>query len=363
MLSNNQQAFLQLVRAGLWEKEVRLSQYGDVDFDEMYRLAQEQSVIGLVAAGVERVVDIKVPKEIVFQFVGTTMQLEQRNLSMNRFVTKLFGKLKEKGVYALLVKGQGIAQCFERPLWRAAGDVDLLLDAKNYEKSKTLLSPLADEVDSEDVCKKHQALKMEGFDVELHGRMPFLISNRVDKCIDSVILNSLSDDGKREWLINNDVVYLPNADNDIILVFTHFLRHFFVEGVGLRQICDWCRLLWTYKDSLNYGLLESRIRKMGLMTEWRAFASLAVDTLGMPAETMPFYDVRYKDKADKVLRRVLKSGNFGHNNDLSYRIRYKGISYKIVATWRRFFDFASLAHVFPIDAPKFFLTYLFSKAK
>ena len=127
MLSNNQQAFLQFVRAGLWEKEVRLSQYGDVDFDEMYRLAQEQSVIGLVAAGVERVVDIKVPKEIVFQFVGTTMQLEQRNLSMNRFVTKLFGQLKEKGVYALLVKGQGIAQCFERPLWRMAGDVDLLI--------------------------------------------------------------------------------------------------------------------------------------------------------------------------------------------------------------------------------------------
>lgn len=363
MLSNNQQAFLQLVRAGLWEKEVRLSQYGDVDFDEMYRLAQEQSVIGLVAAGVERVVDIKDPKEIVFQFVGTTMQLEQRNLSMNRFVTKLFGKFKEKGVYALLVKGQGIAQCFERPLWRMAGDVDLLLDVKNYEKSKDLLSPLADEVDSEDISKKHQALKMEGFDVELHGRMPFLISKRVDDGIDKVLNDIFCRGNVRSWNCDGTQVFLPSPDNDVILVFTHFLHHFFIEGVGLRQICDWCRLLYSYRDSLRYGLLESRIRKMGLMTEWRAFASLAVDTLGMPAEAMPFYDVRFKDKAEKVLMRVLKSGNFGYNNDLSYRIRYKGISYKIVATWRRFFDFASLAHVFPIDAPKFFLTYLFSKAK
>ncbi len=363
MLSNNQQAFLQLVRAGLWEKEVRLSQYGDVDFDEMYRLAQEQSVIGLVAAGIERVVDIKVPKEIVFQFVGTTMQLEQRNLSMNRFVTKLFGKLKEKGVYVLLVKGQGIAQCFERPLWRAAGDVDLLLDAKNYEKSKKLLSPLADEVDSEDISKKHQALKMEGFDVELHGRMPFLISKRVDDGVDEVLNDIFCGGNVRSWNCYGTQVFLPSPDNDVILVFTHFLHHFFIEGVGLRQICDWCRLLYSYRDSLRYGLLESRIRKMGLMTEWRAFASLAVDTLGMPAEAMPFYDVRFKDKAYKILRRVLKSGNFGHNNDLSYRIRYKGISYKIVATWRRFFDFASLAHVFPIDTPKFFLTFLFSKAK
>ena len=98
------------------------------------------------------------------------------------------------------------------------------------------------------------------------------------------------------------------------------------------------------------------------MTEWKAFASLAVDTLGMPAEAMPFYDARFKDKADRVLRRVLKSGNFGHNNDLSYRTKYKGFSYKLVAAWRRFVDFASLVPVFPVDAPKYFFTYMFNKA-
>lgn len=63
-----------------------------------------------------------------------------------------------------------------------------------------------------------------------------------------------------------------------------------------------------------------------------------------------------------VLRRVLKSGNFGHNNDLSYRARYSGITYKIVAAWRRMRDFVSLVPVFPVDAPKFFFTYLFNKA-
>ena len=50
-LNNNQQAFLELVRAGLWEKDACLLQYGNIDFQEVYRLAQEQSVVGLVAAG------------------------------------------------------------------------------------------------------------------------------------------------------------------------------------------------------------------------------------------------------------------------------------------------------------------------
>ena len=31
---------------------------------------------------------------------------------------QIVDKMREKDIYTLLVKGQGIAQCFERPLWR-----------------------------------------------------------------------------------------------------------------------------------------------------------------------------------------------------------------------------------------------------
>lgn len=360
---NNTKAFIVLVRAGLWEKEARLSQYGEVDFSEIYHLAEEQSVIGLVSAGLEHVTDYNTPKEIILQFVGSTLQLEQRNQHMNVFLKWLVEKLKAEGVSALLVKGQGIAHCYERPLWRASGDVDLLLDSENYEKAKKVLKPLSDAVAEEETLTKHQALTIRGFEVELHGRMPFLLSRCVDTVIDVAIKESTSEGKVRVWNYDGTEIYLPAVDNDVMLVFTHFLHHFFIEGVGLRQICDWCRLLWTYRSELNVVLLEQRLQKMGLMTEWKVFASLAVEILGMPEDAMPFYDSRFKVKVERVLRRILECGNFGHNNDLSYRIRYKGISYKIVATWRRFFDFASLAHVFPIDAPKFFLTYLFSKAK
>ena len=64
-----------------------------------------------------------------------------------------------------------------------------------------------------------------------------------------------------------------------------------------------------------------------------------------------------------MLDRVLKSGNFGHNNDLSYRKRYSGMTYKIVAAWRRFLDFSSLIPVFPLDAPRFFWNYMLQKVK
>ena len=48
MLSNNTKAFFELVRAGRWEKEAQLSQYGSIDFNEILRLSEEQSVVGML---------------------------------------------------------------------------------------------------------------------------------------------------------------------------------------------------------------------------------------------------------------------------------------------------------------------------
>lgn len=115
-LDNNTKAFLELVRAGLWEKEARLSQFGRVDYEEVMRLAEEQSVVGLVAAGIDGIKKLRedgfaIPIEIKLQFIGQSLQIEQRNQAMNRFISELVEKMREKGIYTLLVKGQGIAQC------------------------------------------------------------------------------------------------------------------------------------------------------------------------------------------------------------------------------------------------------------
>ena len=54
-MDNCIQAFVVLVRVGLWEKEARLVPFGKVGFEEVYRLASQQSVVGLVAVGLEHV--------------------------------------------------------------------------------------------------------------------------------------------------------------------------------------------------------------------------------------------------------------------------------------------------------------------
>lgn len=348
----NQQAFFALVCSGLWEKDAKLSQYGSIDFNEIFRLSEEQSVVGLVAAGIEHVDDVKIPQEVALQFAAQTLQLEQRNLLMNGFVAELIESLRRGGIYCLLVKGQGIAQCYERPLWRACGDVDLLLSSDNYNKTKTYLVPLANSVDEEKPYDLHLALSIDSWEVELHGTIRSGLWRRLDSTLDAV-QNSLFYEGKvRSWMNDSIQVFLPNQDEDVLIVFSHILQHFFRGGVGLRQICDWCRLLWKYKDSINNLLLETRIKNAGIMSEWRTFAALSVDFLGMPSEAIPYYDSspHWSKKASKAMRYILSVGNFGHNRDNSF---YQDQSYfkrKIKAVLRRFEEFIIHFKIFPIDA-------------
>ena len=320
MIGENYKAFLALVRAGLWEKDVRLLPFGEVNFSNVQSIAEEQKVIGLVAAGLEHITDCRPVQKDVMQFIGRTMHIEQRNQAMNYFIGVMVERMREEGIFTLLVKGQGVAQCYERPLWRHSGDVDFLLDAENYRKAKAYLLPLSSSNKNEERYSRHLGISIDPWYVEIHGTLRSGLSARVDKVIDAVQAEVFRDGKVRTWKNDATEVYLPAPDHDVFLVFTHFIKHLYKEGVSLRQLCDWCRLLWTYRSELDVTLQDRWLRQAGLMDEWQVFAALAVDYLGMPAQAMPLFDVRQKEdgsceiddrlsrKAEQLLSFVLSGG-------------------------------------------------------
>lgn len=347
----NINALFALVRIGLWghtettEITEKIS-WENMDWNEVLRPAQEQAVTGLIAQGIETVQGewIKVhgsslvPQEVVLQFVGATLQMEQRNRAMNGFIAETVDEMRKEGIYTLLVKGQGIAQCYERPLWRLSGDVDFFLSADIYEKAKRFLMARSCGNKPERLYSKEQGINVGGWYVEVHGTLRVGLSTRVDKTIDEVQNDVFYNGNVRLWMNGNTQVFLPGADDDVFFVFTHFVKHFYKEGgVTLRQLCDWCRLLWTFRDKLDSRLLESRIKRAGLMSEWRAFAVVAVEYLGMPVEAMPLYGSRlrvngsrFAKKAEYIVAFILKGGE-----------------------WRKWRDTMTVARIFPWNTLKF----------
>lgn len=358
----NISVFWDLIKTGLWEDaDVNLHLNDKVDWEEVYQLATEQSVVGLVLAGIERSI-VKPPQELLLQWIGEVQMLEQQNKEMNQFIAELIEKLRKVDIYTLLLKGQGVAQCYEKPLWRTSGDVDLFLSDSNYEKAKKYLSSLASSTEKEVDYDKHLGMTIGQWVVELHGSIRSGLSSRVDKVLNNIQHDIFCGGNVRSWVNGKTHIFLLKVENDAFYVFTHILQHFYKEGVGLRQVCDWCRLLYTYKDSMNYGLLESRIKRAGLMSEWRCFATLAVEYLGMPVDAMPFYSnsLKWNKKADRIMEFILKSGNMGHNRDMSHFSKYPYLVRKCVSMGRRIGDLYNHARIFPVDSLKFFPRIMFN---
>lgn len=321
MTNNNQQAFFELVRAGLWSdgnSDIRID--GTTDWQDVYRLATEQSVLGLVLAGLEYS-DIKPPKVLLLQWIGEVQLIEQRNKAMNAFVAEAIGALREQDIYALLVKGQGIAQCYEKPLWRPPGDIDLFLSKDNYGKAVSFFKNRYSNYKDGGRYSQEYAFYTDQWMIEVHGTLRTCLSSRIDKVVDTVQKSVFYGENVRSWENNGTLVFLPAPTEDVFLVFTHFIKHFYKEGMTLRQVCDWCRLLYTFRDSLYYGTLEQRIKSAGLMNEWNAFAAFAVEYLGMPIEAIPLYSKaeKWSRKAEKIVDFILKGGEWGKWKD-TYRV-------------------------------------------
>lgn len=182
----------------------------------------------------------------------------------------------------------------------------------------------------------------------------------------------------------------------MIFVFTHILQHFFRGGIGLRQVCDWCRLLWTYRERIDRDLLLRRLREMGIVSEWQAFGAFAVEYLGLPLSVYRLLlledDVNpletcgtseqaranenvnlkletwnlkpsLRRKARRICRVVMEAGNFGYNKDNSYRSKYPKLVEKSITFFRRLGEYGWLFLIFPADAPRFFVTYVGRRTK
>ena len=348
--------FFELLRAGLWEKSARLPADEPLDLPGIQLLAKEQSVTGLVTAGLEHVEGRRVDKQTLVALMGYTLKLEQLNTAMNAFIGGLFGKMDGAGIRAVLLKGQGVAHCYERPLWRECGDIDLFLDDDNYRKAKDFLIPFASQVDTEGFYKKHLGLEIDSWVVELHGTLHCGLSARVDRGLYKIKKETFGGGDTGVWMNGETPVPMLSAVNAAIYSLTHILQHFYKGGIGVRQLCDWCRLLWTNREDIDPYFLEFWLRDMGLVAEWKGFGAFAVEYLGMPSEAMPLYASgnRWKKKAKRIRDFIVEVGNMGHNRDKSYFEKYPYVIRKAISLGRRVGDVYRHVRLFPLDSLRFF---------
>lgn len=348
--------FLQLYAQATWgrtaldEQELALCRtMTDEDWQQVIDQASRQTVVGLVTNSISRLPqDVRPDKAIYFKAIYQTMEIENANQRMNALLPQLFELLQGKQLKAWLLKGQGVGRCYENPLLRQAGDIDLFFPRmEDFECADRLFARKARKEDTGG--QGESSYSVGGILVELHSEIVSNLNPKMKRHFKAFLKHHAEGGEEVRWETPRGVVVMPPCHFDVLFIFIHLTRHYIGGGVGLRQVTDWMRYLYHNREQIDRRRLMEDIAHLGLGKLWKAFAAMAVDELGFPEAHMPGYEAAHAPAGRTVLACILQVGNFGHYNKDTQSESGQLMVRKTVAFWGHLKLMLRNVRLFPVE--------------
>ena len=276
---------------------------GDVDFNEVLKEAEAQTVVSLVQNAV--------PKDTAEIWHLSSAQVKAYFIRAIYEQTKLVALLNGANIPFVIIKGTAAAIYYPTPSDRTMGDIDLLVPEEFFDDAFSLLENSGykfrqDYGDGRDYC-----FTKGGVVFELHRRYS-------DEGHD--IEQILKDGIKRAETLTvygNSFPALPKAENGLVLL--DHIRHHIFGGLGLRQIIDFMMFVNSEPDDKKFEseflpLFESA----GLGTLAKVIVKTCKRYFGLPVAAA-WCETADDRTCDELLETVFLSGNFGRKNPYVYR--------------------------------------------
>ncbi len=295
--------------------------FKDIDWGELYRFAEKQALLGVVFEGVQRLDCSKtMDKALLMKWIAASQMIKRSNMLINDTAAKIYKQFKEDGFDCCVLKGQGNAMMYPKPYSRVAGDIDLWVAADRKKILKYLEKNFA--IGSLGYLHTEFQLK-NGVEVEIHFRPSFLYNPIYNKRIQSYFKRDTSEQCGNEISLIGGAgnIAVPTTEFNVVFQLTHIYRHFFEEGIGLRQLVDYFYVLSLYKAKNNANSVQKSLEYLGLKKFASALMWVMQEVFAISDDMMIVQPNENVGK--KLLREILDGGNFGH-----YAERYGGFKGK-----------------------------------
>lgn len=302
----------------------------EVDWKELYAIAQKQALLGVLFHGIQRLTKELAPEQkLLMQWMVMAEQIRKQNIRLFQDSVKVCQNFENKGFANCILKGQGNALLYPDPYLRTPGDIDIYLSGGRKKIMKYV-----DRVCPNQVMRYHHVdFPVMKTAIEVHftpSYMFFPVHNcRMQKWFKEVMDLQCSNvvtlpDGYGE-------ITVPTMNFNVIYILSHLYRHIFTEGIGLRQLLDyyfvlvkWHTDLTNLTDSnkslpqmtqINTDLdaLRHKLKYLGLWKFAQAVMFVMKEVFGLSEDRM----IAPMDEREGrfLLDEIMRGGNFGQYDD------------------------------------------------
>lgn len=302
----------------------------EVDWKELYAIAQKQALLGVLFYGIQRLPKELAPEQkLLMQWMVMAEQIRKQNIRLFLDSVKVCKNFENKGFANCILKGQGNALLYPDPYIRTSGDIDIYLTGGRKRVMQYINKVCPNQV----MRYHHVDFPVMKTAIEVHftpSYMFFPIHNsRMQKWFKEVMGEQCNHrvslpDGYGE-------IHVPQVSFNVIYILSHLYRHIFTEGIGLRQLLDyyfvlvkWHTDLTNLTDSnkslpqmtqINTDLdaLRHELKYLGLWKFAGAVMFVMKEVFGLSDDRMiaPMDEKEGKFLLDEIMR----GGNFGQYND------------------------------------------------
>ena len=269
---------------------------------QVYAEAWRQSVLGVTY----RVVcQLAIPIDMVAQWASEAEAIRGLNKLMNQEAARLTQLFAEAGRQSVILKGQANARLYPDVLSRQPGDIDIWVSG-GRKSVKALLKEmglLAEEATTS-YHHVHLPANENGVTVEVHfrpssGNFNPITNRRLQRWLETELASvAVTDEGFN----------VPSMRFALVMQLAHIQRHFFSEGIGLRQVCDYYWLLHHSTDD-DRQTVASVLDKFGLSHAAGALMWMLGQVLRLDTRLM--LCAADSQRGEWMLNEVMSGGNFG----------------------------------------------------
>lgn len=321
---------------------------------EIYKEAERQCIVSFMFTGVEKVisqvgniVNTGMDIDLFATWYSVLQKNEEQHHKLNEKSAWLQKWLSKCGINSCILKGQGNALLFPISSRRTPGDIDVWVWFKHLDENATA-GKYSGNTNRFQFIQWVQR-KMNGKFAEVgihHIHMEPLGSIAVEGHYWPTYLFSFPKMKLFEhWCEENHLRFMnnwkelsdgsgqisvPTAEFNMIFQLIHIMRHFFHDGMGLRQMLDYYWLI--HSENIDYHEVQVMLDKLNLNNVMHGVMWIMKSVFGMEDKELPFPTDESIGKL--MLKEIERGGNLGHDDRDIAKWRYE--SKLKIFVWRTY---------------------------